>query len=73
MTLGDYAKKYYVEESLMEKTKEPTAIVIYLEDNLTGMQQTIPVPPAPEKKPAFQSAPKPAFQPPKKPVDIRSP
>ena len=40
------------------------------EDNLTGMQQTIPVPPAPEKKPAFQSAPKPAFQPPKKPVDI---
>ena len=28
----------YVEESLMEKTKEPTAIVIYLEDNLTGME-----------------------------------
>ena len=28
----------YVEESLMEKTKEPTAIVIYLEDNLIGME-----------------------------------
>lgn len=28
----------YVEESLMEKTKAPTAIVIYLEDNLTGME-----------------------------------
>ncbi len=28
----------YVEESLMEKTHQPTAIVIYLEDNLTGME-----------------------------------
>ncbi len=28
----------YVEESLMEKAKAPTAIVIYLEDNLTGME-----------------------------------
>ncbi len=28
----------YVEESLMEKTRQPTAIVIYLEDNLTGME-----------------------------------
>lgn len=28
----------YVEESLMEKQHEPTAIVIYLEDSLTGME-----------------------------------
>ena len=40
------------------------------EDNLTGMQQTISLQPAAEKKPAVQPAAKPVFQPPKKSLDI---